>query len=65
MKQRITTHDMILCALFAALTALLSQLAIPLQPVPINCESPRFSLGGILGARTTALSELVNVLVAR
>ncbi|WP_066460044.1 biotin transporter BioY [Anaerotruncus rubiinfantis] len=64
MKQRITTHDMILCALFAALTALLSQLAIPLQPVPINLATLAvFLAGGILGAKYGALSQLVYVLV--
>ena len=64
MKQRITTHDMILCALFAALTALLSQLAIPLQPVPINLATLAvFLAGGILGATYGALSQLVYVLV--
>ena len=30
------TRNLILCALFAALTAVLSQIAIPIQPVPIN-----------------------------
>ena len=45
------TRSLILCALFAALTAVLSQIAIPIQPVPINLATfSVFVAGGVLGA---------------
>lgn len=58
------TREMILCALFAALTAVFSQLAIPLAPVPINLATfSVFLAGGLLGAKYGALSQLVYVLL--
>ena len=45
-----TVKKMIYCALFAALTAVCSQLAIPLQPVPINLALLSvYIAGGLLG----------------
>ena len=44
------TRNLILCALFAALTAVLSQIAIPIQPVPVNLATfSVFVAGGVLG----------------
>ena len=45
-----TVKTMIYCALFAALTAVCSQLAIPIQPVPINLALLSvYIAGGLLG----------------
>jgi biotin transport system substrate-specific component len=42
------TKDIVLCGLFAALTAILSQLAIPIGPVPINLATFSVLLAGAL-----------------
>ncbi len=58
------TQDLVLCALFAALTAVLSQIAIPIQPVPINLATfSVFMAGSVLGARRGAISQAVYVLL--
>lgn len=60
------TKNLILCALFAAITAVLSQIAIPLPftPVPINLATfSVFLAGGLLGAGRGAVSQAVYVLV--
>jgi biotin transport system substrate-specific component len=55
---------MTLCALFAALTAVCSWLAIPIGPVPINLALlPVLLAGGLLGWKYGAISQLVYVLV--
>lgn len=55
---------MLLCGLFAALTAILSQIAIPLGPVPINLALLAVLLAaGLLGPGYGALSQVVFVLV--
>jgi len=52
------------CALFAALTAVLSQLSIPVGPVPINLATLSVVIAGaVLGARYGALSQFVYVLL--
>jgi len=54
------TRKIILCALFAALTAVLSQLVIPIGPVPINMATLAvFCAGGLLGSRFGALSLVI------
>ena len=59
---RIGTKELILCALFAALTAVLSQVAIPLPMVPINLAMLAVYLaGGVLGARLGVVSQVVYV----
>ncbi|WP_312642569.1 biotin transporter BioY [Hydrogenoanaerobacterium sp.] len=64
MTKTLTTKKMILCALFAALTAVLSQLAIPFGPVPINLAMLSvFIAGGLLGAGVALLSQAVYVLL--
>ena len=58
------TKMMILCALFAALTAVCSMISIPLPftPVPINLATLSFFLaGGLLGSKYGPLSQLVYV----
>ena len=62
--KKLTTRALVLCALFAALTAICSQLAIPLQPVPINLAMLSvFLAGGLLGGKYGALSQAVYVLL--
>lgn len=60
------TKMMILCALFAALTAVCSMISIPLPftPVPINLATLSvFLAGGLLGSKYGALSQLVYVVL--
>jgi len=48
---------LVLCALFAALTAILSQIIIPIGPVPINLATfAVFCAGALLGSKLGALS---------
>jgi biotin transport system substrate-specific component len=58
--------NIILYALFAALTAVLSQIAIPLPvtPVPINLATLAvFMAGGLLGANGGAISQAVYAII--
>ncbi|WP_101696647.1 biotin transporter BioY [Clostridium minihomine] len=58
------TVNYIYCALFAALTAVCSQIIIPLAPVPVNLATLSvFVAGGILGAKLGAVSQVVYVLL--
>ena len=51
---------MILCAMFAAITAVLSQIVIPIGPVPINLATfAVFCAGALLGPKFGALSMTV------
>jgi biotin transport system substrate-specific component len=63
---KITTKNIILGSLFAALTAIFSQISIPLTftPVPINLATVAvFIAGGLLGAKLGAISQLVYVII--
>ena len=61
---RMKTTKLVTCALFAALTAILSQIAIPIGPVPINLATfSVFFAGALLGAKAGALSQLVYLLL--
>lgn len=52
------------CALFAALSAVLSQIAIPIGPVPINLTHLSVFLSvGLLGMKYGTISQLVFVLM--
>ncbi len=52
----------VVCALMAALTAVLSQIAIPMAPVPINLAMLSvFIAGGLLGPINGAISQAVYV----
>jgi len=54
----------ILCALFAALSAALSQIMIPIGPVPITLTHISvFLAGGLLGAKHGAVSQSIFVLL--
>lgn len=59
-----STRKMVLCALFAAATAVLSQLSIPLGPVPFNLATFAVLLSGaLLGAKAGCASQIVYVLL--
>lgn len=63
---RTQTKSMVLCALFAAATAVLSQLSIPLPftPVPINLATLAiFIAGGLLGPVFGSISLTVYVIL--
>jgi biotin transport system substrate-specific component len=61
---RTTIKELTLCALFAALNAVLAQISIPIGPVPINLTHlSTYTAAGLLGARYGALSQLVYVLM--
>ena len=63
---KINTKKRILDALLAALTAVFSQIAVPLPftPVPVNLATLSVLLaGGILGAKGGAVSQTVYVLI--
>ena len=58
------TAMLVMCALFAALTGICSQIQIPLPMVPINLALFAVHLcGAVLGARYAALSIVVYILL--
>ncbi|MDF2889402.1 MAG: biotin transporter BioY, partial [Lacrimispora sp.] len=62
--KNLKTKEITLCALFASLTAILSQITIPIGPVPINmAHLSVFLAAGLLGSRLGALSQLTFVLM--
>jgi len=66
MKTKSVIFPYILCALFAALTAVLSQIMVPLPftPIPINLGLLAvWVCGGILGAKKGAIAIIVYVLL--
>jgi len=61
---KISTRNLSLCGLFAALTAVFSQIQVPIGPVPINLATMSvFIAGGVLGWKYGALSQIVYVLL--
>lgn len=59
---KLKTRDMILVAMFTALTAIGAFTKIPIEPAPINLQFLFTALAGImLGSRLGALSQLVYV----
>lgn len=65
MKNKITgTRALVFCGLFAALTAVLSQISIPIGPVPLNLATlSGYLAGSLLGAQYGAVSQAVYVLL--
>ena len=58
------TTQLVLCAFFAALSAVLSQIQIPIGPVPIALTHISiFMSAGLLGAKYGTISQLVYVLM--
>ena len=55
---------LIWCALFATITAVLSQIVVPIGPIPINLATfSVLTVGAILGKKMGAVSQLVYVLL--
>lgn len=62
--KKMKTKDLVLIALFAALTAIGAQLSIPIGPVPITLQSLFCLLSAlILGAKGGALSQILYVIM--
>lgn len=62
--KKISTKNLVLCALFAALTAVFAQIAFDIGPIPINFALLSiFIAGGLLGAKFGTLSIIVYVLL--
>ena len=63
-KKKAKTFALILCALFAALSAILSQIMIPIGPVPVTFTHVSiFIAAGLLGVKYGTLSQVVFVLL--
>jgi len=59
---RLSTRDLIITALFTALTAVGAIISIPIGPIPITLQTLFVVLAGlILGAKLGALSQIVYV----
>jgi biotin transport system substrate-specific component len=66
MQSKSKIRDIVLIGMFAALTAVLSQIIVPLlfSPVPINLATLSvFMAGGLLGASKGGMSQLIYVLL--
>lgn len=62
--KRGATYSIVLTALFAALTAVFSQISIPIGPVPINLALLSvFVAGGLLGVKRAMISQVIYVLL--
>jgi len=64
--KKFNVYPYILCALFAALTAVCTFINIPLPftPIPINLATLSvFLAGGLLGAKYGALSQLIYIMI--
>ena len=49
---KLTTNELVICSIFASLTAILTQISIPIPPIPITMQIFAISLCGIvLGKR--------------
>lgn len=63
-NKKITTKNIILCAIFAALSAVGAFIRIPLPIIPFTLQLPIVALAGVLlGAKYGMLSQLVYVLI--
>lgn len=59
-----SVREAVLCGMFAAVTAVLSQISIPIGPVPISCSLIAVYLTGLLlPMRMAALSQAVYLLL--
>ncbi len=62
--KKLTIRDLIMCGLFAAITAVLSQISIPIpfSPVPFTMQTLAVALCGvILGARKGFIAQLIYI----
>ena len=63
MKRKIETKDLVLTALFAALTAVLAQIQLPIGPVPFNLAVFGAFLAGMLLEPAWAAASMVGITV--
>ncbi len=64
MKLKLSTKEMILAAIFAALTGILAQISIPIKPVPVTFQILAIYLSStILGSKLGFLSQIVYILL--
>lgn len=64
MKASAQIRSAVLCGLFAAFTAVFSQISLPIGPVPISCSLIAVYLAGLfLPVKTAALSQVVYLLL--
>lgn len=62
--KKLTIRDLIMCGLFAAITAVLSQISIPIpfSPIPFTMQTLAIALCGvILGARKGFIAQLIYI----
>ncbi len=64
MKASVQIRSAVLCGLFAAITAVFSQISLPIGPVPISCSLIAVYLAGLfLPVKSAALSQVVYLLL--
>lgn len=64
MKASVQIRSAVLCGLFAAITAVFSQISLPIGPVPSSCSLIAVFLAGLfLPVKTAALSQVVYLLL--
>lgn len=63
-RMKTSVREIVLCGMFAAITAVLSQISIPIGPVPISCSwIAVFLTGLLLPMRPAVLSQIVYLLL--
>ncbi len=63
-KETVYVREIVMCGVFAAITAVLSQLSVPIGPVPISCSLIAVYLSGLLlPVRPALLSQAVYLLL--
>nr|WP_317332976.1 biotin transporter BioY [uncultured Romboutsia sp.] len=61
---KLKTNELVICALFASLTAILTQISIPLPVVPLTMQIFAVALCGlVLGKRLGFISQIIYVLL--
>lgn len=64
MKEKFTPKEMVLCGLMAAVTAVFSQIGVPIGEIPVNLATLAvFLAGGLLGAYKGAFSMVVYIVL--
>lgn len=59
-----SVRELVLCGMFSAITAVLSQISVPIGPVPISCSWIAVFLAGLLlPMRPAVLSQVVYLLL--
>lgn len=61
---KLTTKDIVLCGMFAAITAVASQIAIPVHPVPFTMQIFAVYFSGIiLGSKRGFIAQVIYILL--